>query len=91
MPQPRTNVENFEETDPIFMWVEKNWAEPCTAAMPKALHGLCMFAPALMVAMVLIGFVSILIWCESRSKSKQSIEQMETKKAEKKKESKKSK
>jgi len=81
MPQPHTNAANFEETDALFVWVEKNWAEPCTAAMPKPLHGLCMFAPALMMALVLLALVSILICCESRSKSKQAIEKKETKKS----------
>ena len=82
MPQAQTNnVGSFEETDPLFLWVEKNWAEPCTAAMPKALHGLCMFAPALMVASLLLAFVSIMIWCDNRSKAKQVTEKKETKKS----------
>ena len=89
MPQAKNVMEGFEETDPIFVWVEKNWAEPCTDAMPAALHGLCMFAPALMVAMLLVTLVSVLVWCESRQKAKQPIDQKETKEPQK--ESKKSK
>ena len=70
MPQARGMTKDFEETDPFFLWVEKNWAEPCTENMPKPLHGLCLFGPPLALAMLVILVVSTLAWCDKRSKAK---------------------
>ena len=83
MPQARQfrapNAPPFEETDPIFLWVEKNWAEPCTAQLPQQFHSLCLFGPPLMLAVVLLTAVALLAWCDKRSKTKQ-LNEKETKK-----------
>ena len=70
----------FVEEDPIFNWVEKNWAQPCTEALPQPLHGMCMFVPALGLATMIILTVAMLVWCENRSKAKQLKEAKDAKK-----------
>ena len=60
----------FEETDPFFLWAEEAWIKPCTAKMPKLMHGFCTFGPAFAFVAVLLGIVAMLAWCENRNKAK---------------------
>ena len=58
----------YVETDPIFLFFEETWIQPCTARLPQLLHGLCMFFPAAVAGIVVGGLVALLAWNERRSK-----------------------
>ena len=62
---------SYVETDPIFLFFEETWIQPCTAQLPKPLHGLCMFAPALLAGILLVSLAACLAWSESRKKPKE--------------------
>ncbi len=64
----------WEETDPWFLWAEEVWIKPCSARLPRLLHGLCMYGPAFVLAMALFGTVALLAYFEDRSKKRAEAE-----------------
>ena len=63
---------DFDEQDPLFNFLETAWIVPCMSRVHPLLHGLCMYAPALLVAILVILLVSTLAWCEARDKKKKA-------------------
>ena len=62
--------EGFEETDPLFLMVEEHWIKPCTAQLPRPLHGMCLYLPMFGMFAMLLCVVGLLAWCDTRSKAK---------------------
>ena len=51
----------------LFTFFEEQWAAPCVQSLPKPLHGLCLYTPALLMAMLVVGLVALLAWNERRT------------------------
>ena len=82
MPQ-RTNDDSYEETDPFFLWAESLWIGPCTAQLPRYLHGLCLYLPAFALMFTLVMSVALLAYCNNPSKEAPPLAQKKkTKKTE---------
>ena len=60
---------DFVETDPIFLWAEENWIQPCMATLPQPLHGLCMYGPVFVIFGLMVAVVALLAYCEKKQKT----------------------
>ena len=79
MPVSKSSSASYEETDPFFLWAEEYWISPCMAQMPKPLHGLCMYGPAFILMLMIVGLVAVLMYCENRGKAKSLAEAADAK------------
>ena len=60
---------DYVETDPLFNFIEQQWMQPCSAALPLWLQGFCLYGPAFICMAALLGTVALLAWYEKRPKA----------------------
>ena len=70
----KSSQPDFVESDPLFNLVEKIWIQPCTATLPKYMHGLCLFGPAFAFVAVLVLIVALMAYCEKKQKAAAAAE-----------------